>query len=144
MVTGTTYYIRTIDSATTFTLGLTPGYNAVIAVTTGMTAGGMLPAYYFAAALSPTQFIISATPAGVTFGGGTSLTLPVTSTAAGSAPMVVKGLPEAGDFLEMDTNITNFGAIERTGILIPSGCFLYAASSVANVTVISTGLSETV
>ena len=144
LVTGTTYYIRTIDSATTFTLGLTPGYNAVIAVTTGMTAGGMLPAYYFAAALSPTQFIISATPAGVTFGGGTSLTLPVTSTAAGSAPMVVKGLPEAGDFLEMDTAISSPGAIERTGILIPSGCFLYAASSVANVTVISTGLSETV
>ena len=144
LVAGTTYYIRTIDSTTTFTLGLTPGYNAVIAVTTGMTAGGMLPAYYFAAALSPTQFIISATPAGVTFGGGTSLTLPVTSTAAGSAPMVVKGLPEAGDFLEMDTSITNLGAIERTGILIPSGCFLYAASNIANVTVVSTGLSETV
>lgn len=58
--------------------------------------------------------------------------------------MIVRGLPEAGDFLEMDTTITNLGAIERTGILIPSGCFLYAASNIANVTVVATGLSETV
>ena len=144
LVAGTTYYIRTIDSSTTFTLGLTAAYNSVIAVTTGMTAGVMLPAYYFAAALSPTQFIISATPAGVTFGGGTSLTLPITSSTAGSTPMVVRGLPEAGDFLEMDTNVNALTAIERTGILVPAGCFLYAASNIANVTVMSTGISETV
>lgn len=132
IVAGRTYYIRSILSGTTFDVSETVGGTAV-ALTNASGSFQMVPAYYVKHILSTTHFTVSATNNG-----------PIWATTAGSGTLTATAQPVDCDYIEYDSLIAGTGVLERTGVIVPPGKYLYASSNISRVSALAVGIQESV
>ena len=144
-----TYYVLTVSSTTITVTSTYPQGSAVTfsaAWSSQTTIGGFyaIPQYYVKAVLDSRRLMLSATLNGPTWPlTNASGTVPGNYT-VGTNVMTINSLPSYTDFLEHDVTLSPNGTFERTGILVPPNTYLYVSSNAPQVSVVATGIQESV
>ena len=144
-----TYYVLSISTTTITVASSWPSTTAVTfsaAWSSQSTVGGFyaIPQYYVKAVLDSRRIMLSATLNGASWPlTNASGTVPGNYT-AGTNIMTINSLPSYTDFIEHDVTLSPNGTFERTGILVPPNTYLYVSSNAPQVSVVATGIQESV
>ena len=144
-----TYYVLSVSTVTITVAATWPSTTAVTfsaAWSSQSTVAGFyaIPQYYVKTVLDSRRIMLSATLNGASWPlTNASGTVPGNYT-VGTNVMTINSLPSYTDFIEHDVTLSPNGTFERTGILVPPNTYLYVSSSAPQVSVVATGIQETV